>query len=192
MHLFTKNNSYFLFLLISVMCSIKGSAQSSDFLLLKKSSKTIRHYIAGQHIEFTSNTGAYHDALITGIKNDSIYLQEFLVQRLLTTYGGFIKDTVGSFRYIYYYKDILYFGKNENKSFNVSGSGGALLGGGTLLTLASGVVWLVDRDSFSPELMTASAGLAGLGFLMSGGRSKPITVGKKKYRLEYINMQTGK
>ncbi len=165
-------------------------AQGSDFLLLKKGDRTLRHYLAGQHIEFTSSTGAYHNALITNIKNDSVFLQEFLIQRIPTTYGGFIIDTAGSFRFVYNYRDILYLGRIERKNFNVAGSGGALLGGGTLLTLASAVVWVVDRESFSPVLMASGAGLAGLGYLMSRAGSKPITIGKKKYRLEYLNMQT--
>ncbi|MEO5943711.1 MAG: hypothetical protein ABIP30_11810 [Ferruginibacter sp.] len=160
----------------------------SDFIILKKRDKTVKTIYAGTHIEFTSTNGGYRDAEITHIKNDSIYLQEFLVQFIPSALGYFIRDTVGSFRYVYHYTDIKRFGK-ENKHFNVRGSGAALLGGGTLLALGSGIVYLADRKKFSPTLLYASVGLAGLGYFMSKAGSKGIEVGKNHYRLQYMNMR---
>ena len=66
--------------------------------------------------------------------------------------GFYIVDTAGSFRYAYHYKQIGSIGKKQ-KGFNVSGSGAALLGGGVVITLASGVVYLVDRQKFSPGII---------------------------------------
>lgn len=163
----------------------------SDFIILKKKNKTVKTFYAGTHIEFTSTNGGYRDAQITQIKNDSIYLQEFMVQLVPSTLGYFILDTVGSFRYVYHYTDIKHFGK-DNKHFNVRGSGAGLLGGGALLALGSGVVYLADRKKFSPTLLYAGVGLAGLGYLMSKAGSKGIVVGKKHYRLQYMNMTNKK
>lgn len=161
-------------------------AQGSDFILLKKKNKTVKIFYKSDNIEFVTKTGAYRNALINDIKNDSIYLQEFLIRRAMTTIGTYIIDTLGSFRYKYHYNDIYHFGR-ENKKFNVAGSGGTLLGGGALLSVASGVIYLVDNKNFSPTLLAAGAGLAAVGYLMSKGANKGITVGKKKYRLQYIN-----
>jgi len=177
----------FRFIIILFLLPLSLSAQPSDFIILKKKDKTIRSFYAGTHIEFVSINGAYRDAEITQIKNDSIYLQEFLVNRVPSTLGFIIYDTVGSFRYAYNYKEIKRFGK-ENKNFNVSGSGAALLGGGTLLALGSGVVYLADRKKYSPALLYSAVGLAGLGYFMSKAGSKGIVVGKKNYRLQYMNM----
>ena len=161
-------------------------AQSSDFIILKKKNKTVKIFYKGSQIEFVTSTGAYRNALINDIKNDSIYLQEFLINRIPTSLGFYVIDTVGSFRYAYNYKQIYHFGK-ENKKFNMAGSGATLLGGGALLVVASGVVYLVDNNNFSPTLLAAGAGLAAVGYLISKGSNKGITIGKRNYRLQYIN-----
>ncbi len=173
---------------VLMMLSLNCVAQSSDFLILKKGNKTIRNIYAGTNMQFVSTTGAYRDALVTAIKNDSIYLQEFLVRRLPTVYGSFINDTVGSFRYTYHYNQVARFGKKVSKGFNVSGSGAALMGGGILLTVASGVSYITDKDKFSPELLGAAIALGGLGYLISTSGTKGIVIGKK-YSLEYMRMQ---
>lgn len=167
--------------------SVTAKAQPSDFIILKKNNRTIKTFYAGTNIQFTASNGAYRDAFITSIKTDTIYLQEFYIQRIPTTYGGFIVDTVGSFRYAYHYNQVKYFGKQANKGFNVSGSGAALFGGGVLLTLASGVSYLANKEKFSPQLLVAAASLGTLGYFMSKAGSKPIVIGKK-YRLQYMDV----
>jgi hypothetical protein len=176
-----------LFLLFIPFTSL---AQSSDFIILKKKHKTIKRFYAGTQVEFMTTTGAYRDALITRIANDSVYLQEFLIRRVPTQLGYFITDTAGSFRYVYHYNQIASIGKPQ-KGFNVRGSGAALFGGGIILTLASGVVYLADREKFSPALLIASVGLGTLGYFMSKAGGKGIVIGKKNYSLEYINLTGG-
>ena len=176
-------------LLISIFLVLfitNTQGQGSDFILLKKKNKTVKIFYKSNNIEFVTTGGAYRNALINDIKKDTIYLQEFLINRALTTIGTYIIDTVGSFRYKYHYKEIYHFGR-ENKKFNIAGSGSTLLGGGVLITLASGVVYLVDNNNFSPTLFAAGAGLAALGYLISKGSNKGITIGKKNYSLQYIN-----
>ncbi|MCP9752946.1 hypothetical protein [Ferruginibacter sp. HRS2-29] len=173
--------------IISITCffTSHAHAQGSDFIMLKKRNRTVQNFFAGSNIEFMTTNGAYRNGLINKIKHDSIFIQEFIVQRIPTTIGTFILDTVGSFRYAYDYRQIRSFGK-EQKNFNVSGSGAALLGGGILLTLASGVIYLADREKFSGGLMATSAGLATAGYFMSKSGSKGIVIGKKGYRLQYM------
>ena len=175
-------------LLFFVHCSF---AQSSDFIILKKKDKTIRSYYAGTQIEFVTTDGAYRNALINRIANDTIYLQEFLVRTVTTNLGFTITDTAGSFRYAYHYRQIGAIGKKQS-GFNLKGSGAALFGGGIVLTAASGVVYLADRKKFSPGLMIASAGLAGIGYLLMRSGDKGMVIGKRNYRIEYMNMQGNK
>ena len=161
-------------------------AQSADFIILKKKGKTVKMFYKGSNIEFITTSGAYRNAVINDIKNDSIFLQEFLISKKPTTLGFFIVDTLGSFKFAYNYNELYHFGKENNK-FNLAGSGATLLAGGILITLASGVVYLADNKNFSPTLLVAGAGLAGIGYLISKGANNGITIGKKHFRLQYMN-----
>lgn len=164
-------------------------SQSADFLVLKKKNKIVQKFFSGENIAFTSSNGNYLDALINKIQNDTVYLQQFVVRYLPTTFGTYIIDTAGSFRYQYHYKQIVAIGQKENRNFNWRGSGAALLGGGALLTLGSGVVYLADREKFSAPLLISSAALGTLGyFLAKGKKGHGLPIGKK-YKLEYMNMQ---
>jgi len=174
-------------LIILIFCTLSLSAQNTDFIILKKGSKTIKTYFGGSNIEFVTTSGAYRDGVISRIKKDSIYIQEFLIRRLTTQLGFYIIDTAGSFSYVYHYKQVKSIGR-EQKNFNWRGSGAALLGGGTLLTLGSGVMYVSDREKFSPVLMAASTGLATAGYFMGKSGNKGIVIGKKNYRLQYMNL----
>jgi len=170
-----------------IFFSTASFAQQADFLVLKKKNKGIGTYFAGGNIEFTAESGAHISALINAIKNDTIYLQEFVVRMLPTVFGTYILDTAGSYHYKYHYNQIKAIGKQERKNFNLSGSGAALLGGGTVLTLASGVVYLADREKFSAPLLFASMGLGVVGYFLCKDRTHGMTIGKK-YKLEYMDM----
>lgn len=162
--------------------------QGADFLAVKKRGKTIRSYYTGTHINMKMKNGAYRNAQISAIRNDSIFLREYVVRQIPTTLGTFITDTAGSYRFAYHYKDIAALEPKERRGFNIKGSGAALTGGGMLLVLAGGVVYLADRDNFSPALMGAAAGLAGVGLLMSNTGSKGIIPGRKGITIDYIDM----
>ena len=172
---------FFLFISPSLL------AQSADFVILKKKGKTIETYYAGSNIAFTTITGAYMDARINRINKDTIYLQEFIIRYLPTTFGTYIIDTAGSYHHQYHYHQVAAIGRVEKSNFNVRGSGAALLGGGIVLTIASGVVYLVDRDKFSAPLLIASAALGTIGYFLSKGNRKGIVIGKK-YKLNYITV----
>lgn len=152
--------SYFLFAFVLFFgVPLLTNAQTNDFITLRKKDRVIRTYFVGEHISFLTSNGAFRDAEITAVKNDSIYLQEFLTRKIPTTYGGYILDTAGSFRYAYNYREIHAFGKKQ-KGFDIGRSGIALFGGGSVLTLASLAVLAINKDKFSPLLF--SAGLGGV------------------------------
>ncbi len=174
-------------LLLSSFCY----SQHADFIIVKKKGKTLQTIFAGKNIDFVTTSGAYINANINGIANDSIYLQEYIVQRLPTTIGTFILDTLGSYHYKFHYNQIAVLGKKPHRGFNKTGSGASLFGGGILLTLASGVVYLVDRKSFSAPLLIAAAGLGTFGYFLMKSGGKGIVIGKK-YQLQYMNMSNTK
>ena len=166
-------------------------AQSADFIILKKKNKTVEKYYSGSDIDLITTKGVSVHARINAIKNDTLFLQEFLVRQMPTTYGSFIYDTAGSYHYKYHYNQVKAIGKKERTNFNLRGSGAALLGGGALLTVASGVVYLADRKKFSAPLLIAAVGLGTAGYFMSRGGSNTMVIGKK-YRLVYMDMSDKK
>jgi hypothetical protein len=179
------------FLPLLLLTCFTSLAQTADFITVKKKGKTIQTIFAGRDIEFTTTSGAYIYAHINGIKNDSLHLQQFITQLVPTTIGTFILDTVGSYHYKFHYNQIAALGKKEKRGFSMSGSGASLFGGGVVLTLASGVVYLVDRKSFSAPLLMAAAGLGAFGYILLKTGGKPMHIGKK-YRLHYMNMSNPK
>ena len=178
-----------LLLPILLLISVTSFSQSADFIQLKKNNKLVTTFYSGMNISLTAHSGANITALINGIKNDTIYLQEFIIRYLPTNFGTYIIDTVGSYRYKYHYNQIAAIGKMEKTNFNTRGSGAALFGGGALLTLASGVVYVADRKKFSLPLLLTSVGLGTLGYFMAKGKKNgsAMVIGKKN-KLVYINM----
>ncbi len=168
-------------------------SQSADFILLKKNNKTVASFYSGMNIAITSESGSFINAFINGIKNDTVYLQQFIVRYLPTNIGTYIIDTAGSYRYKYHYNQIAAIGRTERTNFNVTGSGAALLGGGAVLTLASGIIYVADRKKFSAPLLLASVGLGTLGYFMAKGKKQGngYVIGRK-YKLVYMNMSNNK
>ncbi len=172
---------------ILLFLSLQIKAQSGDFILLKKKSITIKTYFKGSQIEFITKRGAYRNAIITDIRNDSVFLKEYIINRLPISMGFYITDTLGSYHYAYHYQEIYRFNR-PNKKFNASGSCAALMGGGLLLTLASAFVFVADKDNFSPPLLAAAVGLGTIGYFLNKKVSKGIIIGKNKFSLQYINI----
>ena len=177
-------------ILLSV--STGSFSQSADFIQLKKNNKTITTFYSGMDISFTAESGAFVNAHINAIKNDTPFLQEFIIRYLPTTIGTYIIDTAGSYRYKYHYNQIVAIGQKPKTNFNTKGSGAALFGGGVVLTLASGVVYLVDKEKFSAPLLLASVGLGTLGYFMAKGKKGGGVVIGRKYKLVYMNMSNQK
>jgi hypothetical protein len=177
-------------LILFLITGYQTFAQSSDVILLKKHNKTIKRYFSGTDIDLTTKNGVYLNAEIIKIKSDSLFLRQFDIRQIPTQLGVYILDTVATYYYTYHYNDIKAIGRS-NKKFNLSGSAATLLGGGLLLTVASGVVFLVDREKFSPSLMIASASLATLGYVTAKTGGKGMIIGKK-YSLVYLGISENK
>jgi len=171
-------------------CIFAQSTKSADFILFKKNGTTIGSYYKGNDIAFTNPDGVYIEAKITDIKHDSLFLQQFIIQQVPTSLGVYVLDTVGSYRYIYNYKQIKAIGRTGPK-FNLSGSAASLVGGGAVLAVASGVIYLADREKFSPPLLIGSLGLMGAGYLMAKLGGKGMVMGKK-YNLVYVEVTNNK
>ena len=168
---------------------LKLPAQQPDFILLKHKERTVATYFPGSNIKFTTSGGVYVEAIIKAVKNDTLFLKGYVIRQVPTQLGIYILDT--NYYYSqYHYKEIKAIGKN-GRHFDWGASGATLMGGGLLLTVASGVVYLADRNKFSPELMAVSAGLFGVGYLLAKTSGKGMVIGKK-YSLVYVAANSNK
>ena len=158
--------------------------QPGDFILLKKNNRTVATYFAGSKIAFTTRGGAYIEADIIQIKNDSLFLIETIVKQVPTSLGFFMLDTIARYHLQYHYNQVKAIGRTGRK-FSMSASGGALIVGGVLLSVASSVVYLVDKEKFSPALLIAGLSAIGVGYLLNKLTGKGIVIGKR-YSLVYI------
>lgn len=176
----------FTFLALCSMLSLH--AQSSDILILKKKNRTLRTFFPATEMEFNTAAKNY-DAVIQSINRDSIFLVQYDIRQVPTTLGVYIMDTVGTYPFAVNYKEIVGFGKDKNRRFDWSGSGGALFGGGILLTTIGLGTWIFTKSNnqyhASPYLIGGAALLAGIGYLLGKTNSKELILGKK-YSLEYI------
>jgi hypothetical protein len=177
-------------LILLLLVGLQAFSQTSDVLLLKKNNKTIERYFAGTNIDLTTINGVYISATITKIKNDSLFLKQFVIRQIPTQLGVYVLDTVATYYYQYHYNQIKAIGKTGSR-FNLSGSAASLIGGGALLTLAGGVVFLIDREKFSPGLMIASVSLAAIGYVMAKTGGRGMVIGKK-YSFVYLGISDNK
>lgn len=169
------------------------SAQSNDFLLLKKKGKTVRRLFAGQYITIAlEDTGPY-DMLIKDVYRDSVRLMGYSLIPNPTVYGGFYIDTVDRFYINKPYKSITAFYSNKNKKFNIGGSGGTLMAAGFLGLLITGVNAAYLKEPVftggTPWFAAGSVALMGAGYWLFKASTKPITIGKK-YELVYVKVDS--
>lgn len=174
--------------IISFALCLSCQAQPSDLMVLKKHSRAVRTFFPGSPITFYTQS-RYYDGYVTSISNDSVFLVQYDIKQIPTTLGVYILDTLAAYRSAINYKEITGFGKERNRGFDWAGSGGALLGGGTLLAIVGLGTWIFTKPNTqyyaSPYLVGGAAFLAGVGYLLAKSGSKGIELGKK-YSLDYI------
>ncbi len=166
-------------------------SQPSDFIVLKKDTRTIKSFFAGSLIGFETD-GGFYSGKITAVKKDSLFINQYDVRQVPTNLGVYVLDTVAVYRLKFNYKEI---GKIENqkrKGFNWAASGGSLLGGGILITAVGLGTWVFTKPGTqyhaSPALVIGGAALAGTGYLLLKSNGNYYAIGKK-YRLEYIKVK---
>lgn len=180
----------FVFALIA-LCSIDCAAQPSDILLLKKNNRTLQTFFPGNEITFKT-PARYFSGVIKSINRDSLFLIQYDIRQIPTNLGVYMLDTVATYPFAVNYKEIIGFGQMKKNSFDWSGSGGALLGGGVLLTTVGLGTWLFTKPKTryyaSPYLVGGAAILGGIGYLLIKSGNRGMKLGKK-YSLEYITVK---
>ncbi len=166
-------------------------SQPSDFIVLKKDQRTIKSFFAGSNIGFKTDKG-YYNGQITSVKKDSLFIEEYDIRQIPTNLGVYMLDTVATYRLGFNYKDVIKIENQKTKGFNWANSGGSLLGGGVLITVAGLVTWIFAKPGTqyhaSPALVIGGAALAGIGYLLLRSNGSYYSIGKK-YQLKYIKVK---
>jgi hypothetical protein len=171
--------------------SIFCAAQPSDILILKKNNRTLQTFFPGNEITFKTYSG-YNSGIIKSINHDSLFLVQYDVRQIPTNLGVYVLDTLATYYFAVNYKQITGFGKMKHNKFNWSASGGALLGGGLLITTVGLGTWLFTKPNSryyaSPYLVGGAAVLGCIGYLLLKSGNPAMMLGKK-YSLEYIKVK---
>ncbi|MBS1737714.1 MAG: hypothetical protein JSS98_14085 [Bacteroidetes bacterium] len=179
-------------LILCFFCYCKSYAQN-DLLVLKKNNKTIQSFYPGSALNFSTANGNF-STYITGVQKDSIYVVQYDIRTVPTNLGVYMLDTVARYNFGINYRDIISLGKMNNH-FDWSASGGALFGGGLLITTVGLGTWIFTKPNSkyyaSPYLVGGAALLAGIGYLMAHKSAAGFVIGKK-YKLEYISLSNKK
>src|SRR5665647_2921177 len=119
-------------------------------------------------------------AYVTSIERDSVFLIRYDIRQVPTNLGVYMLDTVGRYPFAINYHDITGFEKYNNK-FDWKASGGALFGGGILLTTVGLGTWLFAKPNTRyyarPSLVIGSAALSGIGYLLLKSHNKGMPLG---------------
>lgn len=178
---------FFVSLFIYALCL----SQPSDFIVLKKDSRTIKSFFAGSLIGFETD-GGFYSGKITAVKKDSLFINQYDVRQVPTNLGVYVLDTVAVYRLKFNYKEISKIENQKRKGFNWAASGGSLLGGGILITAVGLGTWAFTKPGTqyhaSPALVLSGAALAGIGYLLLKSNGSYYSIGKK-YQLEYIKVK---
>lgn len=168
-------------------------AQVPDFISVRKANgRTVKSYTAGMPIVFETKAGTGVQGWIAAIRNDSVFVQEYVVQRVINNWGLFQLDTLGSITQPVHYKSIARIKVFNKRRFIRSKIDKLLILGGTgyfVLNLANGAYLsqpVTDKDNL--RSLGISLGAIGTGLLIQ--KAFPVNnYTTRRHRILYINMQ---
>ncbi len=177
-----------LLLLIFLTASVKIFSQASDFITVKKrNNKTVKSFFPGVPISLQTYDKRQASGMITAIRNDSIFVQEYDIRQMINYMGIPFLDTVGQYLSGFNYKEIEKVDVSDKIKNPEATIGNILIIGGAgyaALNLINGA-YLHEpvTDSKNLTSLGIAAGAVATGFLL-----KYIGKHKNKYHIEYVHM----
>jgi hypothetical protein len=177
-----------LLLTILLSTSAKIFSQASDFITVKKrNNRTIKTFFPGVSVSFLTVYKRPVNGMITAIQHDSIFVKEWDVRAVPTTFGVTVLDTAGVYITGFHYKEIETIDVSDRTRFQQVTVGRILIIGGigyTALNIINGA-YLHEpvTDSRNLKNLGIAAGAVGTGLLINY-----LSRHKKKYLIEYIHM----
>jgi hypothetical protein len=177
-------------LLLSIPLSFPSIifAQASDFITVKKhNNRTIKTFFQGVPISFVTAYKRTVNGMITDIKHDSVFVKEWDIRAVPTTWGVTVLDTAGVYITGFNYKEIESIDVSDRTKFQQVTPGRLLVIGGigyTALNIINGA-YLNEpiTDSRNLKNLGIAAGAVGTGLLINF-----LSRHKRKYLIEYIHM----
>lgn len=182
-------------LLPALFCLVhhNSAAQVSDFISVRKANgRTVKTYMTGMPVIFETNSGTAVNGWITAIRNDSVFVQEYVVRRVINNWGLFQLDTLGSITQPVHYKSIARIKVFKKRRFIRGKIDKLLILGGTgyfVLNLANGA-YLGQPITSKENLrrLGISLGAVGAGLLIQ--KFFPINnYTTRRHHIVYVNMQ---
>src|SRR5215467_8811105 len=159
-------------LFISFLLIMHGSslAQVSDIIAIKKKNgKLVKNFFQGFPILFQTKDGDYVEGPIDKIHGDTVYIRMYDIEKMATSLGSYVNDTVNTFLIGTNYHDIkrisVYKGRGSIRQkvgilMMVAGAGYAIL------NLLNGAFFnLPVTDPENLKKLGISAGLVAIGFI---------------------------
>jgi hypothetical protein len=177
-----------LLFILFLSTSAKTFSQASDFITVKKhNNRTIKTFFPGVPISFQTIYKRQVNGMITAIQHDSIFVKEWDVRTVPTTFGVTVLDTAGVYINGFHYKEIEKIDVSDRMKFRQVSASRILIIGGigyTALNIINGA-YLHEpiTDSKNLKNLGIAAGAVGTGLLINY-----LSKQKRKYVIEYIHM----
>ena len=124
------NKKSLLFLIfIAIFCG-NLSAQKGRLLLLKERGVTIRSFSVGDYINFQFSNDQWLTGYVSSIKQDTIQINQFALQRVMTMFGTYGEDTLKLGKMALHINEIKAFAKDRGHYNSVVTNGAFLQVGG--------------------------------------------------------------
>ena len=173
----------------SCLFTLQGWTQGGKLLLLKDRGVVVRSFTHGDYINFEFSNAQWITGYIDWIKNDSIEVNQFTLQGIVTQLGTYSQDTLKLGRLILHINEIKAFAKDRGH-FNSVFTNGAFLKAGGIGYLSLNIINSLGRkdpifeSKNIPRLVGGvSAWLAGILVKKSNPDYRPIG---KRYTVEIL------
>jgi len=179
-------------LIIITSFLFQSLAAQSNVLLLQKKHKTFKSYYEGHYITLETVDNNYADGVITRIKNDSIYIRHFDIEKSYSDYGGIYFDTAFRYTTAIHVNDIgriLIINPKSNRKSN--GTILVVAGVGVMVLGAVNGLYRGDppKDWYKPSGYITAGLLTALGIWLRRSADKKYSIGKK-YQLKILALTT--
>lgn len=167
-------------------------AQVSDFIAVKKKNGiTIKNFYEGINILFQTKDGEYIEGPIEKIRHDTVYVSFYNIQKLPTSLGNYVYDTLNTYTIGTNYKDIRRISVYKKRGqlrrdvgvlMIVAGAGYAIL---NILNGAFSNQPITDSENL--KKLGIAAGLVAVGFI-NNKFFPPNSFSGKKDKIVYISL----
>jgi hypothetical protein len=140
------NKKSLLLVLVLACFSANISAQNGRLLLLKERGVTIRTFSVGDYINFQFNNGQWLTAYVSAIKQDTIQINQFALQRVMTMFGTYREDTLKLGKLLLHINEIIGLAKDRGHYNSVLANGAFLQVGGAGYVLLNVANSLIKND----------------------------------------------